>query len=128
MATSRRRTSLDLVAAGCTAAELVGHFVYQDPIGEVRQVDVDDAAKMPAFGVIVRKETTTACVVQTRGVVAGVFVGMTLGPVLIGAAGAPAAAFVRPSAGVRWIQHVGLAITPDQLVLNIQNPIGVQPA
>lgn len=101
-----------VVAADCSAAEAVGDLVYVDSASgstpDVRKVDPDDAATMPAVGIIVSKPTATTAQVQMAGTVA--LSGLTPGPYWVGtdsklATSRPA----NPGSGVRALQIVGHA-------------------
>jgi hypothetical protein len=71
-AASIPRSQRILLRANCDAADAVGDFVYVTGPSvsgryQVTRVNVGDAAKMPAVGIIVRKQTSTRCTVQTHG-------------------------------------------------------------
>ena len=58
--------------ADCPLSTSVGHFVYVTgpEVGgrlQVATVDVTNKSTMPAFGVVVRKDTPNRCVVMVRG-------------------------------------------------------------
>ena len=58
--------------ADCFATDELGHFVYVTGVAiagvrQVTKVDITTRATMPALGVIVRKPTSTTCLVQTFG-------------------------------------------------------------
>ena len=80
---SKRFTKGEAFAlADCLATDAIGDFVYvtADEISgriQVSKVDITDSNKMPAFGVITSKPSTTTCTVQTSGEVSGVYTGMT---------------------------------------------------
>lgn len=58
--------------ANCLASDDVGDLVYiTGPVSggriQVSKVDIDDADKMPAYGIIISKATATECTVQLDG-------------------------------------------------------------
>lgn len=58
--------------AACQATDELGHFVYiTGPLisgaRQVTKVDITARATMPAIGLLVRKPTSTTCLVQTFG-------------------------------------------------------------
>jgi hypothetical protein len=97
-----RRPANDYWRATCTAAEQIGDFVYNHAPMEdgrlvVRTCDARDRAKMPAWGMVVRKLNTTECVVQRRGPVAGIYEDLELGiPYYVDGAGGLDSARTRP--------------------------------
>jgi len=113
MATINLPSKVHRRLANCLSSDVVGDMVYitGPKVGariQVAKVDVDDAAKMPAYGIITAKTTATECTVQLDGVVAGTFNPNALyfagidGRLL---EGPPA----RPGAGYRRVQFVGQA-------------------
>jgi hypothetical protein len=100
--------------ANCQSSDAAGDLVYvtgSKVSGRVQiaKVDIDDPAKMPAYGIIVSKSSPTDCLVQVVGdySVAGLtpnalyFVG-TDGRILEGPP-------PRPTSGYRRIQNIGQA-------------------
>lgn len=51
----------------CLSGDAVGDWVYVSAASTVAKADADDAAKIPAVGVITSKPTTTSCVVRFCG-------------------------------------------------------------
>ena len=108
------------VRAQCLAGDVVGNCVYAhgprvDDDYVVRTADPANAAKMPAFGVIIAKLDDTHCWVQLTGENDELMTGMLLTrPVFVGADGAlsqtlpPAPAFV---------QFMGTPMAPDTVWL-----------
>jgi len=115
--------------AACDTSDSVGDAAYTsgDTLGglpQVRKVDVDDSAKRPGVGVIIRKLTSTTCIVQIGGIVRNVFSGLTPGKHLfISTSGqieqAPPAV---PTVGTRVVQAVGYALASDIVVIQVMVP------
>lgn len=114
MATINFSTPDEIKSANCQSSDAVGDLVYitgPKVSGRIQatKVDIDDAAKMPAYGIIVSKFSTTDCLVQIEGDVAEV--GLTpnalyfVGPDGRILEGPPP----RPLSGHRRIQNVGQA-------------------
>lgn len=112
-----------VVDATCTAAEAVDDLVYVDStVGatpDVRKVDVDDAAKMPATGIIISKPTPTTAKVQFAGSVT--LTGLTPGLYFVGTdsklSTTPPG---NPLAGARAIQIIGHAYSAVDLLIQPQ--------
>jgi hypothetical protein len=112
-------------SADCPASVVVDDLVYVTGpvvagIIQVAKVDVTDRAKMPAYGIVVSKSTTTRCIIQTLGhFVTGVV--LTPGqPVYVGTDGQPASSI--PSLGsspsIAVTQIVGYAWDSSSMFLN----------
>lgn len=115
--------SPDVVDATCEDTDAEGDCVYLsgDPFGglyQVTQADVTTFDKMPAWGVIVSKAAPAECQVRYRGIVTGIYSGLTSGALyFVGTDGRPTVDGTSiPSRGFRQI--FGLALTPDTLLLN----------
>jgi hypothetical protein len=97
----------------CLASDSVGDLVFiTGPIVggrvQVTKVDVDDADKMPAYGVITEKATATDCTVLVEGTLAGSFNPNAIYFAGVGGTiveGPPP----RPVSGYRRVQVVGQA-------------------
>ncbi len=108
----------DSFDATCQAADAVGSLVYSKSDFEVETIDILDAAKMPAIGVITEKITTTTCVVQVFGPLE--IAGLTAGArYWAGASAVPVDSHPTPGSGqVVVAQVVGVAISTDELLLD----------
>lgn len=70
--------------AECSTTESVGDFVFIsgdmiDSKLNVRKCNSTDRAKMPAWGIVVRKNSDTECVVQRYGIIKDIYTGLTPG-------------------------------------------------
>lgn len=104
----------------CLATDQVGDFVYMAGAGlTTRLADPSDLMKIPAVGCIVSKPTSTSGVVQTSGVVSGVFAGLTPGrPVYVDRTGRAVSPAPTPDVGESlFIQAVGIALDSNLLLL-----------
>lgn len=61
----------DVPGLTCLEGDVVGDWVYLSAASTVALADADDAAKIPALGVIVSKQSTTSCTVRVSGLVTG---------------------------------------------------------
>jgi hypothetical protein len=111
----------EVKAANCLAADAVGDLVYVTgaEVGgrvQVSKVDIDDAAKMPVYAIIVSKQSATDCLVQLEGDVASA--GLT--PNALYFAGVDGKILEgpppRPGSGYRRFQVVGQADDDGSLV------------
>jgi len=107
--------------AVCTVSEQVGDLVYiSGPMtGDkltVRKCDPSDQNKMPAWGMIVRKDSDTDCVVQKYGFVAGVYSGLIPGAVYWVDSAGELGDYPRPG----FAQIAGQAVDPDVFFLEIE--------
>lgn len=114
--------------ASCLATDLVGHAVRitGDKAGglyQVTRVDIDavDAQEARAIGVIVVKADTTTCVVQTSGLVSGVWSGLTPGQLMFVRSDATLSNTPpsRPTTGKRTIQALAYAVAADEAVISL---------
>lgn len=108
--------------ATCLATDAIGNFVFISgpPVGSrvtVETVDISDAAKMPALGVITGKTTATDCDVQFLGETpTGVFSGLTVGRIqFVSPLGLPTA--TTPSGPGQFVQKMGIALGATRLLL-----------
>ena len=131
-ATASRAFASDYLSAYCFSTDIVGRAVYVmgDKVGtryQVSTVDIDDINKMPAVGIIVSKQTSTTCIVQIGGVVRGLHAGLTPArPLLAQPSGLLGQSYVRPAAGQRWLQHMGVALSSTDVLLELQKPVGIR--
>lgn len=115
----RRRS--DAREVDCLATDNVGDFVYVTSADAVAKADPMNGSKMPAIGVIERKASPTRAFVRFGGAVVG-FAGLAPGGrYFVGATGA-ASLTPPPGPGRRYVQHVGVAITPTTLIFEPQDP------
>jgi len=133
MATSRRRVPPESFRAYCFNTDAVGDVVYimGPKVGQLYQVtgaDIDDISKMPAIGVLTQKSAATECLVQTSGLLVGLFSGLTPGrPLFIGTDSRPTHTVPAPLVGRRWQQGIGTALSATDILINIVIPIGIRP-
>lgn len=112
--------------ATCSAADALDDLIYiigaTGALLDVRQVDVDDPATLPARGIIVEKPTTTTAKVQVAGEVT--LSGLTPGATYYAGTDSQIASTPpgAPPTGKRGIQVVGFALTATILLLEIQRP------
>jgi hypothetical protein len=105
--------------ATCTGAESLYDLVYVIQTGPiVRTIDIDDLAKMPPIGMIIRLDGTS-CTVQTSGEVA--LSGLDIGEAYWAGVDGQIAPNPppRPTSGKRFIQVVGVAQDTDLFLLRI---------
>jgi hypothetical protein len=129
-ASSNQGAATQGLAAFCLATDAVGDTVYiaDAKVGDFYQVakaDIDDLAKMPGFGIIIHKSTSTQCIVQTSGIVRNVYTGLTPGkPLFIGTDGRLTETVTTHNpTGPRVLQVMGLALGASDLLLNVESPI-----
>lgn len=61
----------DVSGLTCLSGDAVGDAVYLSAASTVAKADADDAAKIPAIGLIVSKQSSTSCTVRVSGLVTG---------------------------------------------------------
>lgn len=129
-AISRKRAIAQNIVADCPAATAVKNVVYiaADEVGGVYQVDlvdIDSGTTWPALGVVIRKLTTTRCVVQVGGEMVGVYSGLTPGKQLFvnGVSELTHVVPSRPATGVRSVYPMAIALSNDALLLRAHWPI-----
>lgn len=122
--------------ANCLSSDAVGHAVRitGDEVGglyQVTRVDIDATTSQEAvaFGIIVSKQSSTTCVVQTSGVLSGVLSGLTSGKLLFVATNATLsdAPPARPSTGKRLIHAIAYALASDVAIIRPLAPVWVLP-
>jgi hypothetical protein len=101
----------------CPSTVAVGDLVRVASAGHVAKTDITDIASLPAIGVVTAKATTTSCTVQTHGIVAGLFTGLTPGLLYYVARDSTLGPLPVPTSGetLFW-QAVGVALDPTSLV------------
>lgn len=116
--------------ASCSASVALGEIVYLTGsiVGgfpEVDTVDIDANGENPGVGVVVKKRTTTTCVVQVNGIVSNVYTGLTPGSFLFVAPGGSLTESMpaTPTVGKRAIQNIGSVLEDDRVLLDIKPPI-----
>lgn len=123
--------------ATCLASDDVGHAVRitGDRVGGLYQVtraDIDAAASHEArsAGLIVSKTDSTTCVVQTSGILVGIFSGLTPGRLLFVGTDATLSTTPpsRPSSGRRTIQPLAYAVASDVAIIAPGASVRVLPA
>lgn len=126
------RISENFVRADCLETDSVGDSVYitGDKVSnryQVAKVDITDISKMPAIGVIVRKETTTSCTVQIGGVVQGVYTGLTPEETLVIATDSTLTETTPAPAPASFVlvQIMGTAVATDEVLLRV-SPIPIK--
>ena len=116
--------------AECTVDEAIGNvvYIYGTKIGSlyrVRNADIDDISKMPAVGIVVRKPSSTECVVQVSGIAKSVLTGLTPNSYLFADTGSSLTQ-IRPSnpiSGIRFIQIVAQAISDTDILVRFFSPV-----
>lgn len=117
----------NILLCNCTSDEVVGNFVYLysvdvDGIYNVRKASCDYIDKMPSIGVVIKKNSSTECFVQTSGVVRDVFSDLSFGKTYkIDNDGG--ITDLAPSPGVNgysMVQFIGLSYDVDSLSLSIE--------
>lgn len=113
--------------ANCLASDAVGDGVYitgpkVGALYQVAKVDVTDGSKMPARGIIVTKQTSTRCTVQTSGVTKkGIITGLTPNETYV-LGGSSTLVDTPPVPGIGasvYIQHMGQAISSDEFDIEL---------
>jgi len=91
---------------------------------EVDTVDIDQAGKNPAVGVVIKKRTSTECIIQVNGIIRNLFTGLTPGEFLFVnlSGGVTDTVPSPPPSGRRAIQNVGSALKANELLLDIKPP------
>jgi len=115
------QTGVAFFTGACPSDVQVGDFVYVAGAGRsVSKVDVFDFAKLPAIGCVTLKAAPTACVVQTAGLVSGLFSGLHIGATYyLGADGRPYLGPPTPTSGASlFLQAVGVALDDSTLILS----------
>lgn len=133
-ATARKRAIAQNVVADCVASDAVKDIVHisADAVGGTYQatsLDINSTVVQLALGVIIRKLTTTRCVVQVGGEVVGIYTGLTPGgPLFVdGFSRLTHTVPTQPTTGVRWAYLVAQALSNDALLLRVQTPIKLRP-
>lgn len=131
--TTARRTQPNELRAYCFNVDIVGDIVYimGPKVGDLYQVtktDIDDPAKMPAVGIIIGKVNATECVVQTGGIIRGIYGALTPGVRLfVGSDSRPKYTYTRPSSGLRMVQRIGTAISVTDIIVLPEDPVIIYP-
>jgi hypothetical protein len=130
MAVSRRISSDTLLVADCLAADVAGHCVYVTgpKVGgrvQVTKVDPRDLSKIPGFGIIRVKVSSTVCVVQTMGELSGIYAGLTPQAQLwVGLDGLLTQTQPTPlPAGKVAVQQMAIALGTGSILIQPQSPI-----
>jgi hypothetical protein len=120
----------EFLSAFCFSTDAVGDAVYimGDKVGDtfqVTKVDINNIATVPAIGIILLKESSTSCIVQTAGIMVGIYTGRTPHkPQFIGLDAklyeTPPA---EPTSGRRAVQIVAQALSTSDLLIHPKSPI-----
>lgn len=112
------------VFADCTVPDLAGNCVYVtgDMASDryrVATCDPTDFAKMPAMGVILRKDTPILCVVHIFGELEDLYTGLTVRKaVFVGLDGRLSEALPDPPGGGSvFVQHMGSVVDSSRILL-----------
>ena len=118
-----------LFLAVCAPTDPVGAAVYISgaPVGEkykVSKVDIALSYTMPAVGVIAKKLTSTECIVQTSGILKGVFTGLTLNKAMWADVNALLTQTLPPApvTGKLYIQQMGAALSSTDVIITVLQP------
>lgn len=108
--------------ADCLAGDAIGNFVYVtgpevSGLPQVSTVDVTDASKVPAVGVIVEKSTATRCVVQVIGETS-IFTTVPGDRYFISTSGTATNVPPTPSGSDLYQQLVGVGLESSRLLLS----------
>ncbi len=115
----RRRT--DAREVDCVATDAVGDLVYVTGANAVTRVDPMLTAKMPAIGIIVKKPSSTRALVQFSGAMTALGT-LTAGQRYYVGDSGQLSATPPPGPGRRYVQPAGIALAPNVLMLNLQDP------
>jgi hypothetical protein len=109
------------VRAACAPSDAVGDLVYVTGpaiagVMQVSRVDIGNAQRLPAVGIITTKSSLSNCRVILSGVVPGA--GLTPGArYFAGSDGRPTATRPLAAPGGRFIQSVGVALDEARLAI-----------
>jgi siroheme synthase len=127
--TIRKRSQADYIVADCLVPDGVGDMVRisADSVGGVYQVtklDINNSPIELPVGMMVRKLTTTRCVVQLVGEVPGVYTGLLPGKQLFIDQDSRLTHVVptAPSMGVKSVHPAAQALSSTTLLLRVQSP------
>jgi len=105
----------------CLAGDAVGDLMYVSGAAlAVTKADVTNFVKLPAVGCIVSKPSATSCIVQTSGLVSGVYSGLTPGKLyVVGTNSRPTLTLPTPGVGSSlFLQGIGIAIDTNLLLMS----------
>lgn len=115
--------------ANCDVSVSVGDVVYLTGIvisgaPGVDTVDIDVSGENPGIGVVIKKRTSTTCIIQVSGIVRQVYAGLTPGDFMFVAPGGNLTDTIPspPSAGRRAVQNVGSVLKSNEVLLDIKLP------
>ena len=115
--------------ANCDVSVSVGDVVYLtgtvvSGIPGVDTVNIDVNGENPGIGVVIKKRTSTTCIIQVSGIVRKVYAGLNPGDLMFVAPGGSLTDSIPnpPLTGRRSIQHVGSALQVDEVLLDIKDP------
>lgn len=128
-AASIPRSEKVLGRANCLAADAIGSVVFitgpkVSNRYQVATADPDLSAKMPAAGLLIRKDTATLGVVQFHGPVKNVYAGLTPGATYYVGTDGLLSRFGDPNfpGTAAWFQKVGVATSSAELFLDFGEP------
>jgi hypothetical protein len=114
----------EAIPVACLAGDMVGDCVALRDVmtgtgrWRVTRADPLQDVRMPAIGVLVRKDTPTTGVMQRVGQVRGIFAGLNaMRPVWVGLDGRPTQACPGSDAGPVIVQRFGIPVAGDVLFL-----------
>lgn len=124
------RSEKVLGRANCLAGDFMGGVVYVTGPKvsnryQVSTADPTQTARMPAAGLLIRKDTATLGVVQFHGPVKGVYTGLTPGATYyVGTDGLLSRPDDPnfPALGTSWFQKVGIATGSSEIFLDFGEP------
>jgi hypothetical protein len=123
VAVARKTTGSVTSEVDCDAGVAVGHLVYFDSLGVAQAIDVFDGSRMPARAAVVAKSASNRATVQFSGLCPPGSLGLLI-PGASYLAGTPGLSPTPPSGPARrYVQHVAVAVTAQQALLDFQNPI-----
>lgn len=115
--------------AVCFDDDSVGDCVrivsQRDLSGRLMVGRIDITAQKKACGIIISKSSPTACKVQLHGIMSGVYTGLTPGEsyMIDTASRLTTTLPTPPASGFVYVQHMGHAVSDDELFIHPNNPI-----
>ena len=133
--TLRRGTSKSEITADCPIGATLGDMVWvsANRIAGIYQVDLSDidVANRRPVGMVATKSAPTRCTVHIRGIIEGIYTGLTPGrPVFLGTGTGARLVQIppgHPSTGKRYHQMAGMALASNVVDLQMQQPLVLLP-
>jgi hypothetical protein len=131
-ASSINGSAKQVLPALCLVTDNVGDaiYVHGPRIGtyfQVTRLNIDDMVSVPSLGIIIQKIDTTHCLVQLRGLVSGIYTGLTPNQQLFVDTTGRLTHLIppapTPSIGKRCIQTMGYALDVAVFYLDPKSPI-----